>query len=206
MKEGSSWRCAAVMRDPRNSACIRVACRDEKEHKAVKEAAEKAKVEGVRVLRDQLFPIKVDSVNRSAVLDEHSQPRPEIAEKLGKENDVQIAKLAWLSKKDNPKPYGSMVIYVTKGSDARRLLQDQFFHVAGESGWTSVFTPFSGPIQCYNCQEIGHKAFNCKKPQVCGKCAKEGHHHNDCIEAIQKCVLCKGPHESFSRNCPRRHG
>ena len=124
---------------------------------------------------------------------------------LGKENNVQIAKLAWLSKKDNPKAYGSIVIYVTKGCDARRLLQDQFFYVAGESGWTSVFEPFSGPVQCYNCQEIGHKAFNCKKTQVCGKCAKEGHHHSDCIEAIQKCVLCKGSHESFSRNCPSRN-
>jgi Zinc knuckle len=96
-------------------------------------------------------------------LNEHSQLRPEIAEKLGKEKDVQIAKLAWLSKEDNPKAYGSMVTYVTKGSDARRLLQDQFFHVASESGWTSVFEPFRGPIQWYNCQEIGHKAFNCKK-------------------------------------------
>jgi hypothetical protein len=44
---GSNWRCAAVMRDPRNNACIRVACRDEKEHSIVKQAAEKAKVEGV---------------------------------------------------------------------------------------------------------------------------------------------------------------
>ena len=201
-KEGSQWRCAAVMRDPRNTARIRVACRDEKEQKAVKQAAEKAKVEGTRVLRDQLFPVKVDGVNRCAVLDEHSQLRPEIAEKLGKENEVEIAKLAWLSKKDNQKAYGSMVIYVTKGSHARRLLQDQFFHVAGESGWTSVFKPFSGPTQCYNCQEIGHKAFNCKKSQVCGKCAKEGHHHKDCIDnAIPKCVPCGGPHESFSRSC-----
>ena len=126
----------------------------------------------------------MDGVNQSAVLNEYSQPRLEIAEVLGKENNVQIAKLAWLSKKDNPKPYRLMVVYVTKGYNARRLLQDQFFHVAGESGWTLVFKPFLGPIQCYNCQEIGHKAFNCRKPQVCGKCAKEGHHHNDCIEAI----------------------
>jgi hypothetical protein len=130
----------------------------------VKQAAENVKVEGVRVLQDQLFPVKVDGVNRSAVLNEHNQPHLEIAEKLGEENDVQIAKLAWLSKKDNPKPYGLIVIYVTKGSDARRLLQGQFFYVAGESGWTSVFKPFSSSIQCYNCQEIGHKAFNCRKP------------------------------------------
>jgi hypothetical protein len=144
-KEGGNWRCAVVMRDPRNNAYIRVACRDEKEHNAVKQAVEKAKVEGVRVLRDQLFPIKVDSVNRCAILDEHGQLRPDITEKLGKENEVEIAKLAWLSKKDNLKANGSMVIYVTKASHARRLLQDQFFHVAGESGWTSVFKPFSGP-------------------------------------------------------------
>jgi hypothetical protein len=130
----NNWRCSAVIRDPRNDARIRVACWDEQELRAVKQAVEKAKLEGARVLRDQLFPIKVDSVNRFAVLDEHGQVRPKIAEKLGKENDVQIAKLAWLSKKDNPKAYGSMVIYVTKGSEARRLLQDQFFHVAGESG------------------------------------------------------------------------
>ena len=201
-KEGSQWRCAAVMRDPRNMARIRVACRDKNEQKAVKQAAEKAKVQGTRVLRDQLFPVKVDGVNRCAVLDEHSQLRPKIAEKLGNENEVEIAKMAWLSKKDNQKAYGSIVIYVTKGSHARRLLQDQFFHVAGESGWTSVFKPFSGPTQCYNCQEIGHKAFNCTKSQVCGKCAKEGHHHRDCIDnAIPKCVPCGGQHESFSRSC-----
>jgi Zinc knuckle len=205
-KEGNQWRCVAVMRDPRNTARIRVACRDENEHQAVKQAAEKAKVDGTRVLRDQLFPVKVDGVNRCAVLDEYSQLRPEIADKLGKENEVEIAKMAWLSKKDNQKAYGSMVIYVTKGMHARRLLQDQFFHVAGESGWTSVFKPFSGPTQCYNCQEIGHKAFNCKKTQVCGKCAKEGHHHKDCIDnAIPKCVPCGGTHESFSRSCRVLH-
>jgi hypothetical protein len=209
-KEGNRWRCVAVMRDPRNPARIRVACRDENEQKAVKQAAEKAKVEGTRVLRDQLFPVKVDGVNRCVVLDEQSQLRPEITDKLGKENEVEIAKMAWLSKKDNQKAYGSMVIYVTKGTYARRLLQDQFFHVAGESGCTSVFKPFSGPTQCYNCQEIGHKAFNCRKTQVCGKCAKEGHHHRDCIDnAIPKCVPCGDPHESFSRSChvlyPRSH-
>jgi hypothetical protein len=95
-KEGSksNWRCAAIIRDLRNNTCIRVACRDEKEHKAVKQAVENVKVEGVKVLRDQLFPIKVDGVNQSAVLNEHNQPHLEIAEKLGEENDVQIAKLA----------------------------------------------------------------------------------------------------------------
>ena len=85
-KEGSNWRCAAVIRDPRNNTCIWVACQDEKEHKVVKQAAEKAKVEGAQVLQDQLFLVKVNSVNQCAVLNEQSQLRPKIVEKLGKEN------------------------------------------------------------------------------------------------------------------------
>lgn len=205
-QEGTQWRCVAVVRDPRNMARIRVACRNEKEQQVVKQAAEKAKIQGARVLRDQLFPVKVDGVNRCAILDESNHLRPEITENLSKENDVHISKLVWLSKKDNQKAYGSMVIYVTNGTQAKRLLQDQFFHVAGESGWTSIFQSFSGPTQCFNCQELGHKAFNCKKTQVCARCAKEGHSHKDCInDAPPKCVPCGGPHESFSRSCRVLH-
>jgi hypothetical protein len=134
------------MRDPRNTARIRITCRDEEELQIVKKAAEKTAAVGTRVLRDQLFPIKVDSVNRFAVLDENSQLLPEIADKLGEENNVRIAKMAWLSNKENAKAYGSMVVYVTKSSDARQLLQEQYFHVAGESALTRLFEPRVGPI------------------------------------------------------------
>ena len=197
------------MRDPRNTAQVQVACCNNNELQIVKQVAEKALSGGVRVLRDQLFPVKIDNANCLAVLDEHNQLHPGIAENLGKENNIHIAKIAWLSKKDSAKAYGSMVIYVTKASDASQLLQEQFFHVAGESAYTSTFISHIGPTQCYRCQAVGHKAFNCKNPQVCGRCAKEGHHHRDCIDAIPKCVLCGGPHESYSKNCrvlyPRAH-
>jgi hypothetical protein len=124
-----------------------------------------------------------------------------VAEALGTENEVNIAKIAWLSRKDMGKAYGSMVVYVTKSSEAKRLLEGQYFHLAGESAYTTMFAPQEGPTQCFNCQEIGHKAFACKKPQACGKCAGQGHHHKTCQSAVPKCVLCGGPHESFSRNC-----
>jgi hypothetical protein len=52
-----------------------------------------------------------------------------------------------------------MVVYLTKGSDARRLLADGYFYVRGESGTTSVFKYRPRPMQCYNYQEIGYKAF-----------------------------------------------
>ena len=201
-REGhENWRCAAVIKDGKNADRVKLICRDETEFQLVKEAAQKTAVLGVRVLGDQLYPVRVDNANRTAVLDTDGNILPGAAEVLGKENEVDIAKISWLSKKDTHKAYGSMLVYVTKMSHARRLLEGQYFDIAGESAYTRVFEPRIGPNQCYNCQELGHKAFSCKKPQTCAKCAKEGHHHSSCQTAVFKCIPCGGPHESFSRNC-----
>lgn len=100
---------------------------------------------GARVPRDQLYPVKVDNANRTAVLDQDGKILPGTAEVLGKENDVHIGKIGWLSRKDIRKAYGSKVVYVTKGSDAERLLQDQYFQVVGESAYARVFEPQYGP-------------------------------------------------------------
>ena len=196
-----NWRCRAVTRDAKNANRIRIACRDETEQHMVKQAAETKIAQGVRVLRDELYPIKVDNVNRLAVLDENGEIRTGAAEAFGRENETTVAKVAWLSKKNVAKAYGSMVVYLTKGSDASRLLREGFFHVAGESGYTGVFERRPRPEQCFNCQELGHKAFQCKKARKCARCAGEGHRHSECTELVLKCVPCGGPHESFSRNC-----
>jgi hypothetical protein len=179
-----------VIKDARNLDRIRVTCRDEAELQRVKEAAEKTAVMGVRVLRDQLYPVKVDNANRIAILDQEGKVLPGAVEGLGKENDVHIAKISWLSRKDTAKAYGSMVVYVTKGSEAAQLLQDQYFHVAGESAYTGVFEPRYRPPKCYRCQETGHKAYSCTQPQICAKCAQGGHHHSECQVVIPKCVSC----------------
>ncbi|KAF4176666.1 hypothetical protein CNMCM8694_005650 [Aspergillus lentulus] len=210
MENYTNWRCRAVTVDPKNTNRIRIACRDEAEHQLVKKVAETKVGAGARVLRDELYPIKVDSVNRTAVLDENGDIRVGAAAAFGEENEATIAKIAWLSRKGNAKAYGSMVIYLTKGSDARRLLADGFFHAGGESGVTSTFEYRPRPIQCYNCQEIGHKAFQCKNAQRCAKCAAEGHHHtktvgsstrhsmNKTLRAIQLNVRKQGAvHESL---------
>ncbi|KAI2863081.1 transcriptional regulator family: Zinc finger, CCHC-type [Aspergillus niger] len=201
MENYTNWRCRAVTVDPKNTSRIRIACRDEAEHQLVKKVAETKVGTGARVLRDELYPIKVDSVNRTAVLDENGDIRAGAAAAFGEENEASIAKIAWLSRKENAKAYGSMVVYLTKGSDARTLLADGFFHAGGESGVTSTFEYRPRPMQCYNCQEIGHKAFQCKNAQKCAKCAVEGHHHSSCDQTIPKCIPCGGPHESYSKNC-----
>lgn len=200
--EQTNWRCQAVTIDPRNPHRVRIACRDEEEHKAVKRVVEANLVQGARILRDDLYPIRVDSVNRTAVLDETGNIRIGAAEAFSKENDTQVAKVAWLSNRDVPKAYGSMVVYLNTQSDALRFLHEGFFCAGGESGYTKAFERRERPKQCYNCQEIvNHKAYQCNKAPVCGRCAKEGHNRDECTETILKCVPCGGPHESFSRHC-----
>ncbi|KAH8194111.1 hypothetical protein TruAng_011724 [Truncatella angustata] len=197
------WRCRAVTMDPKKPQRIKIVCRDESEHELVKRTAEKIVTGGARVLRDELYPIKVDSINRTAVLEENGNILQGAAEMFGQENETTVAKISWLSKKEVPKAYGSMVVYLTKAADARRLLAEGFFHAGGESGYTRVFERREGPSQCYNCQQVGHKAFQCKDARKCGRCAKEGHAHKECTETVLRCVPCGGPHESFSRNCPK---
>jgi hypothetical protein len=155
------------------------------------------------VLRDELYPIKVDSVNKAAVLDEKGDIRVGAAAAFGEENEITVTKINWLSNKECPKAYGSIFVYLTKGSDARRLLADGYFHAGGESGTTSVFERRPRPTQCYNCQEIGHKAFQCKNAQKCAKCAMEGHRHSDCNNTVFKCIPCGGPHESYRKTVGR---
>ncbi|EAQ85495.1 hypothetical protein CHGG_09509 [Chaetomium globosum CBS 148.51] len=63
------WRCAAVVKETRNPDRVKVVCRDENETRIVKDAAQKITVPGVRVLRDQLYPVRIDNANP------HSGPR-----------------------------------------------------------------------------------------------------------------------------------
>lgn len=166
-KEGqATWRCAAVVRSSQNAERVKIICRDEAELQRVKEAAQKTTVTGTRVMRDQLYPVKVDNANRTAVLDGEGNVLPDVAEALGAENSVTVGKIVWLSNKEAGKAYRSMVVYVTKKNDAKKLLDGKYFDLAGESASTNPFEPCKGPVQCYNCQEIGHKAFRCKKPQM----------------------------------------
>jgi hypothetical protein len=191
-----SWRCLAVIKDPKKPR-IKIACRNEEEHKTIKRLVEAKLPRGTRMLRDDLHPIKVDHVNRTAVLDETNNIRVGAAEAIGRENDVQIAKIGWLPLSDRQiyKAHGSMVIYLTRASDARRLLTDGYAYAGGESGKTAVFEHRDRPEQCYNYQRIGdgHRAYQCHNPQACANCAKEGHHHRDCREAVSKCVPFGGP-------------
>lgn len=198
-----AWRCRAVTRDVKAPHRIRIICRHKSELQRIKSIAEKNLPPGTRVLRDEYYPIKIDGVSRSAILDEHGKELSGLNEALGSENATDVTRVTWLSHRFL-KPIGSVVIFLKRATDAARFLREGYFYAGGLSGTVSVFKRQQLPNQCYNCQELtNHKAFQCTKPQVCGKCAKEGHHHSLCSETIARCVLCGEPHESFSRSCRR---
>ncbi|OKO89998.1 hypothetical protein PENSUB_13539 [Penicillium subrubescens] len=87
-------RCRAVTVDPKNTNRIRIACRDKAEHQLVKKVAEAKIGAGARVLRNELYPIKVDSVNKAAVLDENNEIRAGAAAAFSEENEATVAKIA----------------------------------------------------------------------------------------------------------------
>lgn len=195
------WRCRAVIRDNRNPQRVRILCRDEEELKQVKKAAEQSKPQGGRVLGDQLYPVKMDSVAAHVILTPQGSLREDARARLEAENDVKIAKIVWLSNKLSRKAYGSMAVFFSSGEDAVQALQAGFFSVGGESAYTNIFEARRGPMRCYNCQELGHKAFNCKSETKCSKCSQKGHSYRDCVAEIPKCSGCGGPHETHSGHC-----
>ncbi|EXA29691.1 hypothetical protein FOVG_18835 [Fusarium oxysporum f. sp. pisi HDV247] len=121
------WRCVAVTRDGRNANRLRIIGKNEEEIQKIKAILETRNAPGARVLRDQLYPIKVDNMNRMVVFDQEFNVLPGAMEISSQENEVQIAKVAWLSRKVNPKAYGSMVVYLTKSTDARDYCRNTTF-------------------------------------------------------------------------------
>ena len=57
------------------------------------------------------------------------------------------------------------------------------------------------PLQCYNCQRIGHTASTCNTKTRCMLCGGE-HEKKDCKSLIFKCAGCGGEHKSNDKACP----
>jgi hypothetical protein len=92
-KKDERWRCAAVIRGARNANIIKVICRDEAELHMVREAALGADMPGAKILRERLYPVKINGANRSAVLDSNGNLLAGVTEALGQENEVTITKI-----------------------------------------------------------------------------------------------------------------
>lgn len=65
----------------------------------------------------------------------------------------------------------------------------------------NIYIP--NPRRCFNCQEFGHGAKFCNKPEICPTCADFQHDPkpDNCRLAV-KCKNCGGNHTSWDRKCP----
>ena len=62
------------------------------------------------------------------------------------------------------------------------------------------YIPF--PLQCWNCQRLGHSSNSCKSPKPrCKKCGG-AHQKKDCTSEERHCVNCSGQHFANSKECP----
>jgi hypothetical protein len=80
--------------DKKNTNRIKIACRNEAEHQLVKRIIEIKIRAGIYILYNKLYPIKVDSVKRIAVLDENDEIRAGVAEIFSKKIIIIVAKIA----------------------------------------------------------------------------------------------------------------
>ena len=121
-KRDEKFRVKAIIKDRRSPDRLRILCRNEEELKNVKSAAATTAVQGVRVLRDQLCPVKINNARADAILMPDGSLKPNTASEIAEENGIELAKVAWLSTKNNGRVYGSLVAYFTKGSESTRFL------------------------------------------------------------------------------------
>ena len=115
------------------------------------------------------------------------------ASEIAEENGTELAKVAWLSTKNNGRAYGSLVAYFTKGSESTRFFREGYMYVGREPAVVKTFIPNEGPPRCYNCQSFGHKASNCQSEKECGNCAQQVIPGGNALLAFLNALLVQDP-------------
>ena len=92
--EDMAFKCRAIARDNRTKQRLRILCRGEEELDVVKRAATAIVMEGARVLRDQLYPIKIKNLRTDAILQPNRVVKEDALAALNDSNNTQLAKLS----------------------------------------------------------------------------------------------------------------
>lgn len=163
---------------------------------------------GARMRGETWYPIKVDGVAKSIVLDPQGTSktiRPEIVPNFAIDNskdniDCTAIKAVWISRPSD-KVNGSMIVWLKKREAAAYLLQKVTVIFGPTAGFAAPYQVKENNDPCFNCNAYGHYQFRCTKPARCGHCSQD-HQSRDCMSKDNpKCPACNGPHSVMDRRC-----
>ncbi|GME24906.1 hypothetical protein GTA08_BOTSDO13986 [Neofusicoccum parvum] len=196
-------KCCGITKNPSDAAKVRAFFRTEEDEELARSNLGwlETAFRGARIRGRQWHPVKVDNVNKLAVLnDDRTTVRADAGQIIGAENDVEVAQVRWLSKPSG-RLYGSAVVYLAKKSEADALLARRVIDVGGEAAYTNVFEHRPRPRRCFKCQSYDHLQFRYRGEERCAKCAGIGHREDGCSSTTVKCAAYGGPHRSDDRGC-----
>ena len=121
-----------------------------------------------------------------------------------------LKQAAFLARGCGPVPcksHGSAILYFMDHEMANKSI-DWHIALGGRLLPTTKFV--LPPLQCYNCQHMGHPARYCKTATRCGRCA--GNHDTRHCQSTNedsppdqpaplKCTRCQGSHAASDNNC-----
>jgi len=128
--------------------------------------------------------------------------------------EFDIANLAWLNSKESHEKMGRGPLMLSfKSKSAANAAIDYNLAIRGVMCSISIYVP--RPLQCFQCQDWGHRVTECIRVDCCGCCAgphaTSQHiciHDNPCPNQQRcnkeppKCTNCKGDHPSWIHSCP----
>ena len=93
-KQDKKFRVKAVIRDRRSPDHLPILFRNEEELKNVKSTAAAIATHRSRVLRDQLYPVKINNARADVILIPDNSLKPNIASEIAEENNTKLTKVA----------------------------------------------------------------------------------------------------------------
>lgn len=128
-------------------------------------------ISSCRAIHRNDIPGEVHRVRISAVVDELTNTVHESTKKrIEAENaGLEVTEVRWLSKPDERKRYGSMLLRLADEEAANALLSKGLLDIAGESCIVQEWEiQKAADRRTFKCQEFGHLATSCLGPDLRG--------------------------------------